>query len=88
MTRDFEAKMTVAPGFVINRTNDINDIAEDFGSYPLPQPEDEGWRLKQVIPVHNNTRFLEYFGERELVKPDELYDEENHFKNMATKLKI
>jgi nitrogen fixation/metabolism regulation signal transduction histidine kinase len=58
MTKNFETKMTIAAGFIINRTNDINDIIQEFDSYDLPQPEGEGWQLKQIIPVHNNTRFL------------------------------
>ena len=60
MTRHFETKMTAAAGFIINRTNDINDINAEFDSYDLPRPEGDGWQLKQIIPVHNNTRFLQY----------------------------
>jgi hypothetical protein len=77
MTKNFETKMTIAAGFIINRTNDINDIIQEFDSYDLPQPEGEGWQLKQIIPVHNNTRFLQYFWEREVDVID-LMDNENN----------
>jgi len=54
MTKNFETKMTIAAGFVNNRTNDLDGLANDLGSYDLPRPEGRGWQLKQVIPVHNN----------------------------------
>jgi hypothetical protein len=69
MAKHFESKMTIAAGFCINRTNDIN---EEFDTYDLPQPEGYGWQLKQVVPVHNNTRFLQYFWEREIEIEDSL----------------
>jgi len=91
MTRHFETKMTAAAGFIINRTNDINDINEEFDSYDLPQPEGDGWQLIQIIPVHNNTRFLQYFWEREIDVLDVMNNENNtlgHIEDTNIKLKI
>ena len=79
MTKNFETKMTIAAGFVNNRSNDLDSLANDFGSYDLPQPEGRGWQLKQVIPVHNNARFLQYFWERELDISDSETNEHGHF---------
>lgn len=74
MSKNFETKMTIAAGFINNRTNDLDGLANDFGGYDLPQPEGRGWQLKQIIPVHNNARFLQYFWEREL----DISDSENN----------
>ena len=61
--KDFVAKMTLSAGISVNRNN---EIPEEFATYDLPQPDGKGWQLKQVIPVHNNHRFLQYFWEREI----------------------
>ena len=86
MKKHFESKMTIAAGFCINRTNDID---EEFESFDLPQPEGYGWQLKQVLPVHNNTRFLQYFWEREIENEDSHEDSTDtyvKFSNPAVKL--
>lgn len=86
MTKHFESKMTIAAGFCTNRTNGID---EEFDSYDLPQPKGHGWQLKQVLPVHNNTRFLQYFWEREIQMEDSLEDDnmtDTQFKSATIKL--
>ena len=42
MTKHFETKMTTAAGFISNRSNDLDGIANDVESYDLPQPEGVG----------------------------------------------
>ncbi len=71
--------MTIAAGFVNNRSNHLDGLANDFGSYDLPQPEGRGWQLKQVIPAHNNARFLQYFWERELAISDSETNDNGRF---------
>ena len=43
MTKHFETKMTIAAGFISNRSNDLGGIENDVESYDLPQPEGVGW---------------------------------------------
>ena len=38
MTKHFETKMTIAAGFISNRSNDLGGIENDVKSYDLPQP--------------------------------------------------
>ena len=80
--------MTIAAGFVNNRTNDLDGLANDLGSYDLPRPEGRGWQLKQVIPVHNTARLLQYFWERELDISDSENDENGRFAEPTINLTI
>jgi hypothetical protein len=60
---DFETKMTIGDSPSV-KGNDNN--YKGFGSYDLPRPEGVGWQLKQVMPVYNNNKYLQYFWEREI----------------------
>ena len=88
MTKHFETKMTTAAGFISNRSNDLDGIANDVESYDVPQPEGVGWQLKQIIPVHNNARFLQFFWERELDMSDSENNENGLFTEPTVNLTI
>ena len=80
MNKHFKTKTIIAAGFISNRSNDLDGRANDVKSYGLPQPEGVGWQLKQIIPVHNNARFLQYFWEREI----DISDSENNENGLFT----
>lgn len=51
-------------------------------------PEGQGWKLEQVIPVHNNPKYLQYFWQREYTRvADEEADAVN-FRSGSIKLGI
>ena len=59
---NFETKMTIGDSPSI-KGNDNH--YKGFDSYDLPRPEGVGWQLKQVMPVYNNNKYLQYFWERQ-----------------------
>jgi len=86
--KDFEAKMTLSAGISVNRNNEISD---ELSTYDLPRPEGIGWQLKQVIPVHNNHRFLQFFWERDVEDfdgADNDFETNAQVKNTSIKLHI
>lgn len=62
---DYESMMTVgkAAYIGINQDPDLTTLTAT-----LPMPEGQGWKLEQVIPVHNNPKFLQYFWQREYTR--------------------
>jgi hypothetical protein len=86
--KNFESKMTLSAGISVNKHN---EIPEEFSTYDLPVPEGTGWQLKQIIPVHNNHRFLQYFWEREVEGidgADNDFETNAQVKNTSIKLHI
>ena len=73
----YESMMTVGPAVVIG----LNEHP-DTTSYQseLPQPDGPGWQLKQVIPVHNNPKYLQYFWQRELEQKPQQDSDNNQLK--------
>jgi hypothetical protein len=62
MSKDYETIMTLGLGVSTNLTNQLDP---DEYTSSLPRPEGKGWHLMQVVPVHNNHRYLQFFWERE-----------------------
>jgi len=58
---DFETIMTLGQSAVVGMENQyqLDDYYQE-----LPRPDGEGWELLQILPVHNNKRFLQYFWQR------------------------
>lgn len=65
---DYESMMTVGKAAYIgvNQDPDLTTL-----TLTLPMPEGQGWKLEQVIPVHNNPKYLQYFWQREYTRAAE-----------------
>jgi hypothetical protein len=88
MKKDYETLMTIGLGITVNLTN--HPTTDEMTS-ELPKPEGRGWRLLQVIPVHNNNRYLQFFWERESLigsDDDTLHDNGAYIKQNKIKLKV
>lgn len=77
MNKVYQSMMTVGPAVVI-ATNEQPDTASYQSE--LPEPSGSGWLLKQVIPVHNNPKYLQYFWQRELENEQQQDSDKNQLK--------
>lgn len=59
--------MTLGPAFSVGAHEQPDTLSYQT---QLPEPEGEGWILKQVIPVYNNPKYLQYFWQREFDKKE------------------
>lgn len=88
MEKDYQTMMTVGVGVSASLNNDLG--TEEIES-ELPRPNGEGWQLKQVIPVHNNNRYLQFFWER--VSPisldsDDVYEDGIQIQQSSVRLNV
>ena len=87
MTNDYQTMMTLGTGALTNLSTQPNTA--EYTS-ELPRPQGKGWQLKQVIPVHNNNRYLQFFWERQSPvgsEVDDIYDNDVQMRN-SVKLNV
>ena len=77
MTKSYQSMMTLGPAFSVSIHEQPDTMS--FQS-ELPEPAGAGWILKQVIPVHNNPKYLQYFWQRELVEDENKGSSESQIK--------
>lgn len=84
---DYESMMTVgkAAQIGLNQEPDLASLTDH-----LPVPDGTGWKLEQVIPVHNNPKYLQYFWQRECTRAvDETSEQQGvNFRSGSIKLGI
>lgn len=88
MEKDYQTMMTVGQG--VSASMNSQPDTEGYAA-ELPRPEGKGWQLKQIIPVHNNNRFLQYFWER--VSPvgsdeDDVYEDGIQIQQSSVRLHV
>lgn len=85
MNKVYQSMMTLGPAFTVSASEQ-----PDTNSYitELPEPSGSGWLLKQVIPVHNNPKYLQYFWQRELVEESEQSKDSNQAQFRTSKITL